>query len=111
MPEEVLEPACVHSPGSQCVSRRMPQHVDMHRKRQPSSLAGPINHASDAHPSERLATLIDEYVGALDPISLLLPSEELETVDLIALQVMNAISAALEPSVRPANPGDRTGCA
>jgi hypothetical protein len=72
------------------------QHVDMHRERQPS--ASPLNHASDAHPAEGLATLIDEYVGALDPISLLLPSEELETVDLIALEVMNAISAALKPA-------------
>jgi hypothetical protein len=27
MPEEVLEPACVHSPGRQCVSGGMPQHV------------------------------------------------------------------------------------
>jgi hypothetical protein len=28
MPQEVLEPPCVHSPGRQCVSGRMPQHVD-----------------------------------------------------------------------------------
>jgi hypothetical protein len=38
MPEEVLERPCVHSPGRQCVSRRMPQ------QRQPSSLASPFNH-------------------------------------------------------------------
>ena len=71
-------------------------HVDMHRERQPSSLASPFNHASDAHTAEGLATLIDEDVGPL--VSLLLPLQELETVDLIALQVMHAISAALEPA-------------
>jgi hypothetical protein len=36
--QEVPEPSCVHSSGRQCVSRRMPQHVDMHWERQPSSL-------------------------------------------------------------------------
>ena len=70
----------------------------MHRKRQPSSLASPFNHASNAHPAEGLATLIDEEVCPLNPVSLLLPSQELETVDLIPLQVMDAISAALEPA-------------
>ena len=50
----------------------------MHRKRQPSSLASPFNHASNAHPAERLATLIDEDVGPLGPVSLLLPLHELE---------------------------------
>jgi hypothetical protein len=29
MPEEVLESPCVHSSGCQCVSGRMPQHVNM----------------------------------------------------------------------------------
>ena len=76
----------------------MPQHVDMHRKRQPSGLASPLNHASDAHPAEGLATLIDEHVGPFPPFSLLLPLQELETVHLIPLQVMDAISAALEPA-------------
>ena len=63
----------------------MPQHVGMHRERQPSSLAGPFNHASNAHPAERLATLIDEDVGPLGPVSLLLPLQELETIHLIPL--------------------------
>jgi hypothetical protein len=47
---------------------------------------------------ERLATLIDKDVGPLDPVSPLLPVQELETVHLIPLQVMNAISASLEPA-------------
>ena len=73
-------------------------HVDVQRKRQPSGLAGPFNHPSNAHPAERLATLIDEDVGCLDPVSPLLPVQELETVHLIPLQVVDAISATLEPA-------------
>jgi hypothetical protein len=70
--------------------------VDMHRERQPSGFFSPLNHASDAHAAEGLATLIDKDVGPL--FSLLLPLQQLETVDLIPLQVMDAISAALEPA-------------
>ena len=70
----------------------------MHRERQPSSLASPFNHASNAHAAERLTALIDEDVGSLNPFSLLLPVQELETVHLIPLQVVDAISAALEPA-------------
>ena len=76
----------------------MPQHVDMHRERKPSGFPSALNHASNAHPAEGLTTLIDKYVGALDPVSLLLPLQELETVHLIPLKVMDAISAALEPA-------------
>ena len=47
----------------------------------------PFKHASIAHPAERLATLIDEDVGPLGSVSLLLPSQQLETVHLIALQI------------------------
>jgi hypothetical protein len=74
----------------------MPQHVDMHRERQPSGLASPLNYASNAHPAEGLAALIDEDVGRFDPFSLLLPAQELKTIDLIALQVMDTIRTALE---------------
>jgi hypothetical protein len=71
---------------------------DMNRERQPSSLASPLHHASDTHSAERLAALIDEDVGRLNPVRLLLPVQELETVHLIALEVMDAVSAALEPA-------------
>jgi hypothetical protein len=47
---------------------------------------------------ERLAALIDEDVGGLDPVRLLLPVQELETVHLIALQVVNTIGSTLEPA-------------
>jgi hypothetical protein len=67
----------------------MPQHVDMHREWQPSGFPSTLNHASNAHPSERLATL------SLDAVSPLLPLHQLETVRLIALQVVDAIGAAL----------------
>ena len=92
----MLKPARIHPAPRQCVSGRMSQHVDMDRERQPSSLATPLYHPSNAYPAERLAPLIDEDVGALDPVSLLLPLQELETVRLIALQVMDAISTALK---------------
>jgi hypothetical protein len=55
----------------------------------------PFYHASDAHAAEGLAALIDEDVGRFDPFSLLLPAQELKTIDLIPLQVMDAIGAAL----------------
>ena len=64
MPQEVLEPPCVHSPGRQCISGRIPQHMlVMDRERQAMALACRLNHASNAHPTERLATLIDEIRG------------------------------------------------
>jgi hypothetical protein len=68
------------------------------QERQPSSLASPFNHASDTHAAERLAALIDEDVGPLDPVSVLLPVQELEAVHLVPLQVMDAVGAALEPA-------------
>jgi hypothetical protein len=34
----------------------------MHRERQPGGFSGPLNHASNTHPAEGLATLIDEDV-------------------------------------------------
>jgi hypothetical protein len=56
------------------------KQVDMHLGWQPSSLAGPFNHASNTQAAERLAALIDKHVGGLNPVSLLLPVQDLETV-------------------------------
>jgi hypothetical protein len=53
LPQEVLEPPCVHSPGRQCVSGRM------HRERQPSSLASPFYHASNAHAAKLISRAAD----------------------------------------------------
>jgi hypothetical protein len=66
----------------------MPQHVDMHRERQPSSLTSPFNHASNSHPAERLRTLIDEDIGPLGPASLFLPSQELKAVKLVRSEIL-----------------------
>ena len=97
MPEVMLKPARIHAAPRQRVSSRMPQHVDVYRERQPSSLASPS--ICVRYPSaEWLAALIDEHASPLDPVSLLLPLQQLETVHLIALEVMDAISAALEPA-------------
>jgi hypothetical protein len=76
----------------------MPQHVDMKRERQPSSLASPLYHASDTHPPEGLAAFIDEDVGGLDPVRLLLPAKELETVYLVPLKVMRGVQARSDPT-------------
>ena len=88
----MLKPARIHAAPRQCVSDRVAEHVNMDRERQPSSVASPFNHACDAHTTERLAALIDKHVSPLDPVSLLLPLQELEAVHLIPLQVMDAIT-------------------
>ena len=92
----MLEAPRIHSPGRQCVSGGVAQHVDMHRGRQHSGFPSPLDHTSDAHTAEGLAALIDEDVGRFDPFSLLLPAQELKTIDLIPLQVMDTIRTALE---------------
>jgi hypothetical protein len=68
-------------------------HVDVYRERQPSGLASPLYRASDTHPPEGLAALVDEDVGRLGPVRLLLPLQEFETVHLIPLQVVDAVGA------------------
>jgi hypothetical protein len=47
--------------------------VECRSERQPSGLASPLNHASNAHPAEAFAPFIDEDVGDLHSVSLLLP--------------------------------------
>jgi hypothetical protein len=74
------------------------RNVDMHRERQPSGFPSPLNHATDAHAAEGLAALIYEDVGPPSPGRLLLPAQELKTIDIIPLQVMDAVGATLEPA-------------
>ncbi len=45
----------------------------VNRERQPSGFASPLNHASNAHPAERLAALVDEDVSRASAILGLLP--------------------------------------
>ena len=92
----MLEASGIHSAARQCVSRGVAEHVDVDREWQPSSLASPFYHPSDAHAAEGLAALIDEDVGRFDPFSLLLPAQELKTIDLIPLQLIGTIRSALE---------------
>ena len=49
----------------------MAQHVNVDRERQLSCLAGALDHAPDAHPTEWVAALVDEGIGALDALGLL----------------------------------------
>jgi hypothetical protein len=72
MAEKVSEPARIHPLRRECVSGRVPQHMEMEWEWQPSSLPGSFNHASNAHAGKGLAALIDEDVGFLAPIGQLL---------------------------------------
>jgi len=45
-------------------------NVDVGRERQPSGFPSPFDHASNAHPTERLPALIDENVSGLDSVGL-----------------------------------------
>lgn len=60
------------------------------------SLPGSLDHTADACPAEGLPPFVDEDIGALDAIGLLLPLQEPEAVDLIPLQEVRAVVAALE---------------
>jgi hypothetical protein len=66
VPEEMLKPPGVHAARREGVARRVTQYVDMDREWQLSGLASPFYHAPNAHPAERLATLIEEDVVGLD---------------------------------------------
>jgi hypothetical protein len=77
----------------------------MYRKGQFGGLAGSFDHPRDASSLKRLTTLIDKDVRStvrasrvdrLDPVSLLLPLQQLETVHLVTFQIVDAICAALQ---------------
>ena len=76
--QEVLQPACIHSFRRQGIPGRMPQHVNVNRKRQVGDLATPLDHASDAHTAERLSALVHEYVGRPDALRCIAALERLE---------------------------------
>jgi hypothetical protein len=98
MPKEVLKAPRIHSACRQGVPCRVPQHVNVHWKRQPSGFPSSFNHTCDAHATERCAALIHEHERALDAIGFLLTLQQSQAVDLVALQVMHRVGAALEPA-------------
>ena len=63
MAEIVLQPAGIHALASQGEASAMAKHVDMHREGQLRSLASSLDHSADAHATERLTALIDEYIS------------------------------------------------
>ena len=69
----MLEPTRVHAASCQSIAGRVPQHVNVERERKLGRSASTLDHAPDTGPTERLAALVDEHVGTLDAISLLLP--------------------------------------
>lgn len=70
-------------------------HMDVYRERQLSGFPSAFHHARDAHAAERLAALIHEDVG---DFRLLLPMQAFEADKFIALKIVGAVSAALEPA-------------
>jgi hypothetical protein len=98
MAKPILNCPRIHSLGRQGVSGRVPQHVHMNRERQFGGLASPFDHAADAHATERLGALIDEDVSGFYALGLLLAPQQLDARQFIAVEVMAAIDAALEPA-------------
>src|SRR5271156_2946669 len=68
MAKEVLQASGVHAPPSQGVAGAVSEHVDMQWEWQLRSLACSLNHASNTHAAERMASLIHEHIGRLDAI-------------------------------------------
>jgi hypothetical protein len=95
VPEEVLEASGVPSPTSQCISGRVAQHVNVDRKWQLCGLASPLDHASNTHPAEWLATFIEEDVIRLDAFLRVGTPQLAQRLKFVPLQVMAAIGTAL----------------
>src|SRR5262245_24047655 len=98
MPEIVLKTPSVHSARRQCASSRMPEHMDVDRKRQTSGFSSALNHPADSHATEWLITLVDKDVGRTGAVLRLLASQQLEPVELVTFEVMDAVGAALQPA-------------
>jgi hypothetical protein len=84
----------------------MAKHVNVDGEGQLGSLASSLDHSADTHATERLPSLIDEDIGRPG-----LALQSLEASQFIALKVVNAIGAALQPANRNgalANPGHPT---
>jgi hypothetical protein len=71
--------------------------MDMDWERQLGSLVSSLDHTPDAHPAERLAALVDEDISRLGAGGVLLGAAIAAGHSLIALHVVHAVGAALEP--------------
>ena len=61
----MLEPSRIHSLVRQSVAAGMAQHVHMNGEGQSCGFASPFDQPGNAHPLERVASLVDEDIGAL----------------------------------------------
>ena len=61
----MLKASGVHPLVRQGVAAGMAEHVHMNRKRNVGGFASPLNEPGNAHPLERVATLVYEHIGAL----------------------------------------------
>jgi|GEM_PF-4265926 len=59
----MLKAPCIHALTGQRKAGGMPEHMSMHRKADLGLLACSLDHAADAHTTEWLPTLVDEYIG------------------------------------------------
>ena len=93
--EIVLQPAGIHSLSRQGKAGAVATHVDMDRERQFGSLASPLDHSANSHAPEWLPAFIDKHIGRA---WCLLTLQSSEANQFVALQVVHAVSAALEPA-------------
>jgi hypothetical protein len=72
--------------------------VNVNREGKPGSFTSSLDHASNTHPAEWLAALIEEDVVRLDALLRIGPPQLAQRLMFVPLQVMAAIGAALQPA-------------
>ncbi len=88
----MLEPSSIHAAIGQCITRAMPEHVNVYSERKSRSLTSPFNHPADPHTSKRLPPLVHEYIRAGVCCSLLLASQTFRGAEVVTFQVVAAIN-------------------
>ena len=85
--QKVLQSPHVHTLGRERVACRVPKHVRMNGEGECGALASPLDHSTNAHPTERLTSFIDEYICGF---RLLHALQTLKSCYLIAFQIVGA---------------------
>jgi transposase len=66
--KEVLQSPRIHASVGQGIAGRMPDHVDVNRKRQLGGFTGSLDHACNPHATKRLASLVHEHPSRFDAL-------------------------------------------
>ena len=82
--QKVLQSPHVHTLGRERVACRVPKHVRMNGEGECGALASPLDHSTNAHPTERLTSFIDEYICGFQLLHAL---QTFKSCYLIAFQV------------------------